>query len=110
MLDAGIADQHVQPAVQIDQPVDRRPRGLDIGNVDGEGLDRQTGRAQRRRRTLERVLVAAIDHDMRAVLRQGLGHRQAQAARCAGHQGDLARQGKEIGRHGCGSFGVGSVG
>ena len=91
LVDPGIVDQHVEPA-------ELRHRGLDPGlRLRGLGdvaLDRDrpaAGGGDRRDDGVRPALARrVVDHDRRAVLRQRLGDRGADALRSTGDDGDFA--------------------
>ena len=88
--DAGIVDEDVEPPVAGDDRLDHRRHRRLVGDVDAE---RQSlGVPERRQGVARAALVDVGDHRNRALGGQGLGDREADAARPARHQRDLALQ------------------
>ena len=86
----GVADQDVEPAPAVEE---RRGEFVDldeIAQVDRDEGGAAAGGANRVVDLFEAADRARRQHEMRALAREALGHRRADAARGAGDQRDLA--------------------
>ncbi len=82
---AGVVDQHVGDADQLDDPARERLDGIEVGEVGGDGLG-----AHARRRAVDRDLgqpvgPAGDQHDVGARGGNGAGRRRPDARRRTGH-------------------------
>src|SRR6185295_14674692 len=91
-IDGRIADQRVDAAPLLDGGVDQRLQVLLATDVAGVRDRFAALRANRGDDCLAGFELAARDHDFRAVLREALGDRAADAATGAGDERDLAGQ------------------
>ena len=97
VLDAGIVDQDVEPAVAWRDVAPSPPAWRAVGDVEGHRLGGMAGGGEPRRGLGQRRGVAGVDDDVGAVRGQGLGHGEAQPARGAGHQRDAAVEAEQVG-------------
>ena len=98
MLDAGIVDQDVEPAVTGGDVGHGRERGRAVGDVERHGLDGVPGGGDSPGGLAQRRGVAGVDDDMGTVRGQGLGHGEAEPARGAGHQGHAPVEAEQVGQ------------
>ena len=94
--DAGVVDQHVDPAELVDRLCDDAVAVVGVGDV---GLDRDAAPAERlhlRPRLFELLDPARADRDVRTRLGQAGGERDAQARRSAGDDRDLSGERERV--------------
>jgi hypothetical protein len=91
-LRAHIVDEAVEPAVLRRHRRNLLHGTLHIRHIEGRGRRGAAFRAHARRRRFGARAIAPIDDDVSAGLRQGAGHLEAEAARGAGQQNDMARE------------------
>jgi hypothetical protein len=92
VVDAGIGDQDVHAPMARDDVVHAALCRFGVGDVKGRRLTGQTLITQRGHPLIERCGIARVEHHMRPAARQRFGHRPAQTARGASHQGHLVAQ------------------
>jgi hypothetical protein len=84
---AGIIDQHVDMAVsQLDGLLRDRSGARSIAKVGRDEIGFPARRPYFGNRPLTAFLIATHDHDMNARLRQFVGYRAADTARCSGNK------------------------
>ena len=94
--DAGIGDDHIQPAMQRRGLCDQRAHALDIGYVAGGGADarRIQHAVDALRRFLSHVCAQVVEEYPRAGLRECLAQREADALARSGDDDDMIGKGR----------------
>jgi hypothetical protein len=89
---SGVVHQDVDPAVALDDIVDRCDAGARLRQVEGDGFGSSAGLDDAGRDVTGPILVDVGDADVRALGGQPLGNGRADAAGRAGNHGDLVEE------------------
>ena len=88
--DAGVGEDDVEPSLGRDDVVDQRLNLALVRDVDDERARGRAALGELRRHRLDPLGVDVGERDVRAAVRQHLGHREAEPARRAGDDGARA--------------------
>ena len=94
--DAGVVDEHVDPAELRHRLVDQALALLGVGHVGRDRVHAAAGRAHRVGDALELLDPAGAEHDVGAGLGEAVGERDAQPARGTGDDDDLVVEAEEV--------------
>ena len=96
--DAGVGEDGVEPTATLGGSVDGGTQGGEVRHIEDDALDGGAGGGEAPGVPFQRLGIDVRHDDMGAVVGHDLGHGEAEAARRAGDEGDMAGNVEQVRR------------